>query len=183
MTSRVPGVVEVAAGLATSKARTGSLYGERVSSIRFPTVASSTRTVPVPLRPTVPLAVLAGAMAVEGTALVVIGLVVLVDALVGAAHAAVRETLLFVSLAALFGLYGGTLLAAARAALRRRRWARALAVLSQIVALLMGWQIATWGLWPVGVPLALLGGVALVLALTPLAGGLLVETAASDQRG
>jgi hypothetical protein len=117
-------------------------------------------------------------MAVEGTALVVIGLIVLVDALVNAGHAAVRETLLFVFLAALFGLYGGTLLAAARAALARRRWARALAVLSQLVALLMGWQIAGWGLAVVGVPLALVGAVALVLALAPRVGGLLVETGA-----
>jgi hypothetical protein len=146
-------------------------------------VAIRTPPAPALLRPTLPLAVLAGVMAVEGTALVVIGLVVLVDALVGSVHAAVRGTLLFVFLAALFGLYGGTLLAAARAALRRRRWARSLAVLSQIVALLMGWQIAAWGLWPVGVPLAVAGGVAFVLALAPQAGGLLVDSVSSASSG
>lgn len=143
-------------------------------------MALRTPPAPVLLRPTLPLAVLAGVMAVEGTALVVIGLVVLVDALVGAVHADVRETLLFVFLAALFGLYGGTLLAAARAALRRRRWARSLAFLSQVVALLMGWQIAGWGLWPVGVPLALAGVVALVLAFMPQAGGQLTRAGAEE---
>ena len=131
-------------------------------------------------RPTTPLAVLAGAVGLEGLALAGIGVALAVDVLVHVTGTPWRASVLFAALAALFVIYGGALLAAARAVVRRRRGARALCVLSQLIAMLMGWQIAEWGVWQVGLPLAVLGVVAGVLALAPQAGGLLVRARTGD---
>ncbi|NHC13012.1 hypothetical protein [Motilibacter deserti] len=120
-------------------------------------------------RPTRGLLALAACVALEGLALVGVGAVVLVDAIADGAG----NPLFWAFLIALFLLYGGVLLAAARAVLRRRRWARAPAVLSSLLALPVGWdamgQDEAW----LGVPVLVLGVLGLVLALAPGVGGLL----------
>ncbi|RZS90114.1 hypothetical protein EV189_1897 [Motilibacter rhizosphaerae] len=135
---------------------------------------------PKPVPAPVPLVVLAACVGLEGAALVVLAVGELGYVLLHLGDQDARASVLFAVLAALFALYGGALLAAARAALRRRRWARALAVLSQLIGLLMGWQTTSWGIPAVGVPLLLVSATGLVLALAPQAGGLLVEPQADD---
>jgi len=116
------------------------------------------------------LVALAACVALEGLALVTVGAVVLVDLLRDGAG----KQVLFVFLVALFALYGGVLLAAARAVLRRRRWARAPAVLSSLLALPVGWDATGQDQALIGVPVLAVGLAGLVLAMLPAAGGLLV---------
>ncbi|NHC43709.1 hypothetical protein [Motilibacter aurantiacus] len=134
-------------------------------------------TAPAPAAaPTGGLLALAACVALEGLALVVVGAVVLVDVIADGAG----NPLLWAFLVALFFLYGGTLLVAARAVLRRRRWARAPAVLSSLLALPVGWDSLSQDEPQIAVPVLLVGVAGLVLALAPGVGGLLVRERGDD---
>lgn len=130
-----------------------------------------------PTAPTRGLTLLAACVGLEGAVLVLVGIGVLVSLVAGAGG----DTGLFLALVALFGLYGGVLLLAARAILRRRRWARSLGILSQLISVLMVKTIIDGGLWVVAVPLLLVSAPALLLVLAPSVGGLLVEDSATDE--
>ncbi|RKS72595.1 hypothetical protein CLV35_2842 [Motilibacter peucedani] len=116
---------------------------------------------------------LAACVALEGAALVVLGLLVLASVVAGGGG----NVGLFLSLVLLFGLYGGVLLLAARAMLHRRRWARSLGILSQLIALLMAPTVLGAGVWAAGVPMLVVAAVALVLVLLPQVGGRLDDGA------
>ncbi|MGE5763142.1 MAG: hypothetical protein ACM3ZF_04430 [Mycobacterium leprae] len=72
--------------------------------------------------------------------------------------------------AVLFVAFGLGLVAAAGGLLRRRRWARAPAVVAQLLALPVGFSLTQSGRTPVGVAVLVVAGLALGLVLSPAVG-------------
>jgi hypothetical protein len=111
-----------------------------------------------------PLRVAALLVALEGVVLVGSGVADALSALRGARVAyAVPGAVLFV-------VFGLGLVGAAWGLVRRRRWARAPAVVAQLLALPVGLSLARSGRTVLGVAVLVVAGVALGLVLSPAVG-------------
>jgi hypothetical protein len=115
-------------------------------------------------------------VAVQGAAALVVAVVLVVRAIAGADQRMVNG----MGTAAWFILVGGVVLAAGRALVLGRRWARGLAIFTQLLVLPVAWYLAVGSHQPAfGIPLAILALAVLVLLFTPAA----VRWAAGDQGG
>jgi hypothetical protein len=117
---------------------------------------------PAPARPT-PLVVLVGLVAAQGVGLAGLAVFFLVELVVSIPLSVPRAVM-----AALLTLLAGLgLLAVARGLLHRRRWARAPALVTQLIVLPVGAGLVQGGRWYVGVPLIGWAFGVLVLLFTP----------------
>jgi hypothetical protein len=115
-----------------------------------------------PARPT-PLVVLAALVAAQGIGLAGLAVFFLVELVVSTPLSVPRAVM-----AALLTLLAGLgLLAVARGLHRRRRWARAPALVTQLIVLPVGVGLVQGGRWYVGVPLIGWALAVLVLLFTP----------------
>ena len=115
-----------------------------------------------PARPT-PLVVLAALVAAQGIGLAGLAVFFLVELVVSTPLSVTRA----VTAALLTLLAGLGLLAVARGLHRRRRWARAPALVTQLLVLPVGAGLVQGGRWYVGVPLIGWALGVLVLLFTP----------------
>ena len=108
----------------------------------------------------------AAVVGLEGVALVVVAVVLVVRAL-GGAH---EKSISGYGTAGWFVIMGAVLLAAARALWTGRRWGRGIAVFAQLLLLPVAWYVAVGsGQWSYGVPVAIVAAGALVLLFSPSA--------------
>lgn len=106
------------------------------------------------------------ATALEGVALVVVAVVLVVRALGGAQERSISGY----GTAGWFVVMGAAVLAAAWALWTGRRWGRGLAVFAQLLLLPVAWYVAVGSQrWAYGVPIALIALVTLVLLFSPSA--------------
>jgi hypothetical protein len=106
------------------------------------------------------------ATALEGITLVVVAVVLVVRALVGAQERSISGY----GTAGWFVVMGSGLLAAAWALWTGRRWGRGIAVFAQLLLLGVAWYVAVGSQqWTYGVPIALVAFVTLVLLFSPSA--------------
>jgi hypothetical protein len=125
---------------------------------------------PPAARPTA-LVALVALVAAQGLGLAGLAVFFLVELAVATPLSAPRAIM-----AALLTLLGGLgLLAVARGLLRRRRWARAPALVTQLLVLPVGWGLIQGGRWYVGAPLILWALAVLVLLFTPAVGEVLED--------
>jgi hypothetical protein len=125
---------------------------------------------PAAVRPSA-LVVLVALVAGQGIGLVGLAVFFLVELIVASPTSAPRAVM-----AALLTLLAGLgLLAVARGLRRARRWARAPALVTQLLALPVAWGLVQGGRWYVGVPLILWALGVLALLFTPAVGEVLEE--------
>jgi len=123
---------------------------------------------PATVRPSA-LVVLVALVAGQGIALVCLAAFFLVELLVASPTSAARAVM-----AALLTLLAGLgLLAVARGLRRARRWARAPALVTQLLALPVAVGLVQGGRWYVGLPLILWALGVLALLITPAVGEVL----------
>src|SRR5882757_3927526 len=157
--SRPAGVVEVAFGLTISTARTG----QKPIQAR-PTGTLTLAVVIVPAPATVRQAGVV--VALEGAALAVVAVVLVVRAIGGAHEKAISGY----GTAAWYSVMGAGVIAAGWALWTGRRLGRGVAVFAQLLLLPVAWYIAVGSQrWAYGVPLALVAVGALVLLFSPSA--------------
>ena len=105
-------------------------------------------------------------VALEGAALVVVAVVLVVRALGGAHEVSISGY----GTAGWFVIMGTALLTAGWALWTGRRWGRGIAVFAQLLLLPVAWYIAVGShQWAYGIPVALVAAVALALLFTPSA--------------
>lgn len=105
-------------------------------------------------------------VALEGAALVVVAVVLVVRALGGAREVSISGY----GTAGWFVIMGAALLTAGWALWTGRRWGRGIAVFAQLLLLPVAWYIAVGShQWSYGIPVALVAAVALGLLFTPSA--------------
>jgi hypothetical protein len=116
-------------------------------------------------------------VALEGAALVVVAVVLVVRALGGAHEKAISGY----GTAAWYVVMGAGVLAAGWALWTGRRWGRGIAVFAQLLLLPVAWYIAVGSQrWAYGIPVALVAVAALVLLFSPSALQWASATAAQD---
>jgi glucose dehydrogenase len=108
----------------------------------------------------------AAVVALEGAALVVVAVVLVVRALGGAREVSISGY----GTAGWFVIMGAALLTAGWALWTGRRWGRGIAVFAQLLLLPVAWYIAVGShQWSYGIPVALVAAAALGLLFTPSA--------------
>ena len=112
-------------------------------------------------------------VALEGAALVVVAVVLVVRALGGAHEVSISGY----GTAGWFVIMGAALIAAGSALWTGRRWGRGIAVFAQLLLLPVAWYVAVGSQqWSYGVPIALVAAIALALLFSPSAVQWLAQT-------
>ena len=124
-----------------------------------------------PLRRPAALVVLIALVVAQGLGLVGLAIFFVVELVVATESSAARAVV-----AALLTLLGGVgLLLVARGLARARRWARAPALVTQLLVLPVAWGLVQGDRWYVGAPLIAWSLAVLVLLFTPAVSGVLED--------